>query len=37
MGGCADGEIAVFDLAVDPESQQLIKEFYEKGKIVSAV
>lgn len=27
----------MFDLAVDPQSQQLIKEFYEKGKVVSAV
>lgn len=27
----------MFDLATDSESQQLIKEFYEKGKVVSAV
>lgn len=27
----------MFDLAVDPKSQQLIKEFYESGKLVSAV
>jgi len=27
----------MFDLATDPTSQQLIKEFYEKGKVVSAV
>jgi putative intracellular protease/amidase len=27
----------MFDLAVDPESHSLIKEFYEKGKVVSAV
>ena len=28
---------AVYDLAVDTDSQELIKEFYEKGKVVSAV
>lgn len=27
----------MFDLATDAESQQLIREFYEKGKVVSAV
>lgn len=27
----------MFDLAVDSQSQELIKEFYEKGKVVSAV
>jgi putative intracellular protease/amidase len=27
----------MYDLAVDSESQQLIKEFYESGKVVSAV
>ena len=27
----------MFDLAVDTQSQQLIREFYEAGKIVSAV
>lgn len=27
----------MFDLATDAESHQLIREFYEKGKVVSAV
>jgi putative intracellular protease/amidase len=27
----------MYDLATDAESQQLIKEFYESGKVVSAV
>lgn len=27
----------MFDLAKDPESHQLIREFYEKGNVVSAV
>lgn len=27
----------MFDLATDSQSQELIKEFYEKGKVVSAV
>ncbi|KAK0270717.1 hypothetical protein LTR35_013999 [Friedmanniomyces endolithicus] len=31
------GHGPMFDLAVDKDSQQLIKEFYEAGKIVSAV
>ncbi|KAF2770345.1 class I glutamine amidotransferase-like protein [Teratosphaeria nubilosa] len=31
------GHGPMFDLAVDPESQQLIREFYEAGKITSAV
>jgi len=31
------GHGPMYDLAVDSESQQLIKEFYESGKVVSAV
>ncbi|KXS98768.1 hypothetical protein AC578_9048 [Pseudocercospora eumusae] len=31
------GHGPMFDLATDPESHSLIKEFYEKGKVVSAV
>ncbi|KAH9837496.1 Glyoxalase activity of DJ-1 [Teratosphaeria destructans] len=31
------GHGPMFDLAVDPESQQLIREFYEAGKTTSAV
>lgn len=31
------GHGPMFDLAVDPTSQQVIKEFYEAGKVVSAV
>jgi len=31
------GHGPMYDLAIDSESQQLIKEFYESGKVVSAV
>lgn len=31
------GHGPMYDLAVDPESQRLIAEFYEKGKVVSTV
>ncbi|KAK4496745.1 hypothetical protein PRZ48_012728 [Zasmidium cellare] len=31
------GHGPMFDLATDPESQQIIRAFYEKGKVVSAV
>jgi putative intracellular protease/amidase len=37
LTGIVLAKTAMYDLAVDSESQQLIKEFYESGKVVSAV
>ena len=34
---CVDSSVAMFDLATDITSQQIIREFYESGKVVSAV